>query len=56
MMKISDPIIFGHCVSVFFAPLVEKFGAALDAARSQTRTRAPLCWLLARLLLAAPMC
>jgi isocitrate dehydrogenase len=32
MMKISDPIIFGHCVGVFFAPLVEKFGGALDAA------------------------
>ena len=37
----------------FFAPLVEKFGAALDAARSQTRTRVALCagcWLLDRLV------
>src|SRR5215475_7174685 len=29
MMKISDPIIFGHCVSVFFADVFEKDGAAL---------------------------
>src|SRR5213075_179386 len=29
MMKISDPIIFGHCVSVFFADVFEKHGAAL---------------------------
>ena len=29
MMKISDPIIFGHCVSVFFADLFEKHGATL---------------------------
>ncbi|MBV9966593.1 MAG: NADP-dependent isocitrate dehydrogenase, partial [Alphaproteobacteria bacterium] len=27
MMKISDPIIFGHCVSVFFADVFEKHGA-----------------------------
>lgn len=25
MMKVSDPIIFGHCVEVFFAPLFEKY-------------------------------
>lgn len=25
MMKVSDPIIFGHAVKVFFAPLFEKF-------------------------------
>ena len=24
MMKVSDPIIFGHCVEVFFAPVFEK--------------------------------
>jgi len=29
MMKISDPIIFGHCVSVFFADVFEKHGATL---------------------------
>jgi isocitrate dehydrogenase len=26
MMKVSDPIIFGHAVKVFFAPLFEQFG------------------------------
>src|SRR5262249_24966001 len=26
MMKISDPILFGHCVSVFFADVFEKHG------------------------------
>jgi isocitrate dehydrogenase len=26
MMKISDPIIFGHCISVFFADVFEKYG------------------------------
>src|SRR5579872_7126903 len=29
MMKISDPIIFGHCVSVFFADVFEKHAATL---------------------------
>src|SRR6266704_451194 len=29
MMKISDPILFGHCVSVFFADVFEKYGATL---------------------------
>ena len=29
MMKISDPIIFGHCVSVFFADVFSKHAAAL---------------------------
>ncbi len=28
-MKISDPILFGHCVSVFFADVFKKHGAAL---------------------------
>jgi isocitrate dehydrogenase len=32
MMKVSDPIIFGHAVRVFFADLFAKHGAALDAA------------------------
>ncbi|MFZ9045368.1 MAG: NADP-dependent isocitrate dehydrogenase [Cyclobacteriaceae bacterium] len=29
MMKVSDPILFGHAVSVFFAPVFEKFGEDL---------------------------
>ena len=31
MMKVSDPIIFGHAVRVFFSELFEKHGAALEA-------------------------
>ena len=31
MMKVSDPIIFGHAVRTFFAPVFEKHAAALDA-------------------------
>ncbi|MEP4078301.1 NADP-dependent isocitrate dehydrogenase [Haloferula sp.] len=30
MMKVSDPIIFGHCVSVFFRDLLTKHGAEFD--------------------------
>lgn len=30
MMKVSDPIIFGHCVRVFFKELIENFGTELD--------------------------
>jgi len=30
MMKVSDPIIFGHCVSVFFADLFEKHAELFD--------------------------
>jgi isocitrate dehydrogenase len=29
MMKVSDPILFGHCVSVYFADAFEKHGATL---------------------------
>ena len=29
MMKVSDPIIFGHAVSVFYAPVLEKHGTSL---------------------------
>ncbi|WP_183095775.1 NADP-dependent isocitrate dehydrogenase [Nocardioides stalactiti] len=32
MMKVSDPIIFGHVVRVFFADVFEKYGADLAAA------------------------
>jgi isocitrate dehydrogenase len=32
MMKVSDPIIFGHAVRVFLAPVFEKYGPALKAA------------------------
>ena len=31
MMKVSDPIIFGHCVNVFYAEVLEKHAAALDS-------------------------
>ena len=30
MMKVSDPIIFGHCVTTFFAELVQKHAATLE--------------------------
>ncbi|MDD9971348.1 MAG: NADP-dependent isocitrate dehydrogenase [Myxococcales bacterium] len=30
MMKVSDPIIFGHCVRVFYKDVFEKHGATLD--------------------------
>jgi isocitrate dehydrogenase len=30
MMKISDPIIFGHCVQVFFKDLIQKHATVLD--------------------------
>lgn len=32
MMKVSDPIIFGHAVKAFFAPVFEQFGDKLAAA------------------------
>ena len=32
MMKVSDPIIFGHAVKVFFAPVFEQYGEQLVAA------------------------
>jgi isocitrate dehydrogenase len=31
MMKVSDPILFGHAVRVFFRPVFEKHGEKLDA-------------------------
>lgn len=30
MMKVSDPVIFGHAVKRYFAPVFEKHGATLD--------------------------
>ena len=30
MMKVSDPIIFGHCVGVFYAEIFDKHGECLD--------------------------
>lgn len=30
MMKVSDPILFGHCVKVFFKDVFEKHGEVLD--------------------------
>ena len=32
MMKVSDPIIFGHAVKAWMAPIFEKYGPALEAA------------------------
>ena len=32
MMKVSDPVLFGHMVEVFFADAVGKHGSALSAA------------------------
>lgn len=32
MMKVSDPIIFGHAVRVFFKNVFEKYGSTLEAA------------------------
>lgn len=32
MMKVSDPVIFGHAVRVFFAPVFEKFASELSEA------------------------
>src|SRR5512146_1102833 len=32
MMKVSDPVLFGHAVSVFFKPVFEKHAAALHQA------------------------
>ncbi len=31
MMKVSDPIIFGHAVEVFFKPVFDQYGADLEA-------------------------
>jgi len=32
MMKVSDPVIFGHAVTAFFADVFDRFGDQLDAA------------------------
>jgi isocitrate dehydrogenase len=32
MMKVSDPILFGHAVQAYFAPVFEQFGDVLEAA------------------------
>lgn len=31
MMKVSDPIMFGHCIRVYYKPAFDKHGATLDA-------------------------
>lgn len=31
MMKVSDPIIFGHAVKAFLAPVIEEFGSDMEA-------------------------
>ncbi len=33
MMKVSDPIMFGHAVSVYFKDVFEKYAAVLNGAR-----------------------
>ena len=30
MMKVSDPVMFGHCVSVYFADAIEKHAGVLE--------------------------
>lgn len=30
MMKVSDPILFGHCIKVYYKEWFDKYGAALD--------------------------
>ncbi len=37
MMKVSDPIIFGHCVEVFFADVFERHGEVLRSAGANPR-------------------
>ncbi len=37
MMKVSDPIMFGHCVSVFFADVFEKHAATFEKLGVNTR-------------------
>ena len=37
MMKVSDPIIFGHAVTVFFADVFERFGEQLAAAGANVK-------------------
>ena len=31
MMKVSDPIIFGHCVSVFYENVIQKYSTELES-------------------------
>jgi isocitrate dehydrogenase len=38
MMKVSDPILFGHAVQTYFAPVWERHGAALAAAGADPRS------------------
>jgi isocitrate dehydrogenase len=37
MMKVSDPIMFGHCVSVFFKPVFEKHAKLFDEIKFNPR-------------------
>ena len=39
MMKVSDPILFGHAVSEFFADVFKKHAATLDASRRRSQQR-----------------
>ena len=45
MMKVSDPIIFGHAVKVFFKDVFQKHGATLAQPRRQREQRlGQVCW------------
>jgi len=48
MMKVSDPIIFGHCVKVFYKDVVEKHAETIKELgvnfNISTRTVLPLLW------------
>ncbi len=37
MMKVSDPIIFGHAVNILIAPVLEEFSSELDTLEVNTR-------------------
>jgi isocitrate dehydrogenase len=44
MMKVSDPIIFGHAVKAWLAPVFEKFGEKLDALGVTGNAGSARCW------------
>ena len=39
MMKVSDPIIFGHCVSIYYKDVFEKYAAVLKEVGSESQQR-----------------
>jgi isocitrate dehydrogenase len=44
MMKVSDPIIFGHAVKAWLAPVFEKYGDKLDALGVNRQRPRRRCW------------